>query len=381
MKVAFIGQKGIPCRSGGVEKHVEELATRMAARGHEVFVYARKHYIEDAPRIFRGVNLIYVPTIKTKHFDAITHTFFSTIHALFQGYDIIHFHAIGPSFLSFIPRALLGRTKVVATFHCQDWTHKKWNKFAQVCLKAGAWMSVHAPHKTIAISRGLQEYCARQYGREIEYIPNGVPEPRECPPRLIARQYDLKKDAYVLAVSRLVPHKQIHTLIKAFRDVETEKKLVIVGGSAFTDEYVVDLKKLASADPRVILAGEQRGAIMAEFFSNAYAFAQPSESEGLPIAMLEAMSYGLGIVASDIPEHLEGAGQAAMYFHKNDQVDLREQLQRAVDDPKMAALKGLQAQKRVLRYFHWDNLIEQIEQLYQNLLKDEAKPIAAFAKK
>lgn len=110
-------------------------------------------------------------------------------------------------------------------------------------------------------------------------------------------------------------------------------------------------------------------------------FAQPSESEGLPIAMLEEMSYGLGIVASDIPEHLEGAGPTAIYFHKNDQADLREQLQRAVDDPKMVALKGLQAQKRVLQYFHWDNLIEQIEQLYQNLLKDEAKPIEAFAKK
>ncbi len=381
MKIAYIGQKGIPCRSGGVEKHVEDLATKMAARGHEVFVYSRKHYIEGNPRSFQGVKLIYTPTIKTKHLDAIVHTFTSTMHALFQGYDIIHYHAIGPSLLSFIPRWLLWRTKVVATFHCQDWTHKKWNKFAQASLKAGAWMSVHAPHKTIAISRLLQEYCAVQYGKEVDYIPYGVPEPKECPPRLIAQQYNLKKDTYLLAVSRLVPHKQIHTLIKAWREVETDKKLVIVGGSSFTDNYVVELKKLAAADPRVILAGEQSGQIMAEFFSNAYAFTQPSESEGLPIAVLEAMSYSLGIVASDIPEHLEGAGPAAFYFHKNDQADLTEQLQRVVDDPKLVALKGLQAKKRVMRYFHWDNLIEQIEQLYQNLLKDEAKSEVAFAKK
>lgn len=380
MRIAYIGQKGIPCRSGGVEKHVEDLATRMAARGHEVFVYARKYYVAGQPQTFRGVNLVYTPTIYTKHLDAITHTFTSTIHALFQGYDIIHYHAIGPSFLSFIPRWLLWRTKVVATFHCQDWAHKKWNKFAQVCLKAGAWMSVHVPHKTIAISRLLQEYCAVQYGKEIDYIPYGVPEPKECPPRLIAKRYNLKKDSYVLAVSRLVPHKQIHTLIKVFRDVDTDKSLVIVGGSAFTDQYVVQLKKLAAADPRVILAGEQSGQMMVEFFSNAYAFTQPSESEGLPIAVLEAMSYGLGVVASDIPEHLEGAGQAAIYFHKNDQADLREQLQRIIDDPKLTALKGVQAQKRVRQYFHCDNLIEQVEQLYQGLLKDGTKQLA-FAKK
>lgn len=380
MKIAFIGQKGIPCRSGGVEKHVEELATRMAGRGHEVFVYARKHYVAGQPRAFQGVNLIYTPTINTKHLDAISHTFFSTLHALFHGYDIIHYHAIGPSFLSFIPRALLWRPKVVATFHCQDWTHKKWNKFAQACLKTGAWMSVHAPHKTIAISRLLQEYCAVQYDREVDYIPYGISEPTECPPRLIAQKYNLKKDGYVLAVSRLVPHKQLHTLIKAFRDVNTDKKLVIVGGSSFTDQYVAQLQKLALADPRVILVGEQRGQIMAEFFSNAYAFIQPSESEGLPIAVLEAMSYGLGVVASDIPEHLEGAGQAAIYFHKNDPADLREQLQKAIDDPKMVALKGLQAKKRVRQYFLWDNLIEQIEQLYQSLLKDNSRQLA-FAKK
>lgn len=380
MRIAYIGQKGIPCRSGGVEKHVEDLATRMASRGHEVFVYARKYYVAEQPRAFRGVNLIYTPTIYTKHLDAITHTFTSTIHALFQGYDIIHYHAIGPAFLSFIPRWLLWRTKVVATFHCQDWAHKKWNKFAQACLKAGAWVSVHVPHKTIAISRLLQEYCAVQYGKEVDYIPYGVSEAKECPPRLIAKHYNLKKDSYILAVSRLVRHKQIHTLIKAFRDVDTDKKLVIVGGSSFTDQYAAQLKKLAVADPRVILTGEQSGQIMVEFFSNAYAFSQPSESEGLPIAVLEAMSYGLGVVASDIPEHLEGAGQTAIYFHKNDQADLREQLQRIIDDPKLTALRGAQAQKRVRRYFHCDNLIEQVEQLYQGLLKDETKQLA-FAKK
>lgn len=380
MKIAYIGQKGIPCRSGGVEKHVEDLATKMAARGHNVFVYSRKHYVAGAPQNFQGVNLIYTPTINTKHLDAIIHTFTATVHALFQGFDIVHYHAIGPSFLSFIPRWLLGRTKVIATFHCQDWTHKKWNKFSQACLKAGAWMSVHAPHKTIAISRLLQEYCAVQYDREVEYIPYGVPEPKECPPRLIAQKYNLKKDGYVLAVSRLVPHKQIHTLIKAWREVDTEKSLVIVGGSSFTPQYERKLQELAATDQRVILAGEQSGQIMAEFFSNAYAFTQPSESEGLPIAVLEAMSYGLGIVASDIPEHLEGAGQAALYFHKNDQNDLREQLQKAIDDPKLVARRGLQAKKRVEQYFHWDNLIEQIEQLYQNCHKEDS-PQLAFAKK
>ena len=151
MKIAYIGQKGIPCRSGGVEKHVEDLATKMAARGHKVFVYSRKHYVAGAPQNFQGVNLIYTPTINTKHLDAIIHTFTATVHALFQGFDIVHYHAIGPSFLSFIPRWLLGRTKVIATFHCQDWNHKNWHKFSQACLKAAACIRVHRPNKTIAI--------------------------------------------------------------------------------------------------------------------------------------------------------------------------------------------------------------------------------------
>jgi glycosyltransferase involved in cell wall biosynthesis len=368
MKIAFIGQKGIPCRSGGVEKHVEQLAIRLAQRGHDVFAYARKYYSENRPQSFQGVHLIYTPTIKTKHLDAITHTLTSTLHALFQGYDIIHYHAIGPSFLLFIPRLLLGRTKIVSTFHSLDWTNQKWGRFARLCLRFGAWMSVHVPHRTIAVSNLLRDFCQMQYRKEIEYIPNGVPETSECPPRQIARQFNLKKDSYILAVARLIPLKGLHTLIEAFRQIETDKKLVVVGGSAYTDFYVQKLQALAKQDPRVVLAGEQHGEIMKEFFSNAYAFCHPSETEGLSIAVLEAMSYGRGIVASQIPGNIEAAGDAALYFQPGHTAELKQKLEKVLADPRLVSTLGIRAKHRARELYNWDTIVENTEHLYQELL-------------
>lgn len=174
MKIAILGSKGIPAKSGGIERHVEDLSVRLADLGHEVFVYSRKRYTKyDQPK-YKGINLIYLPSLNTKNLDAITHTFLATIHALFKNYDIIHYHGVGPATLSFIPRLLKRKTKVIATFHCRDQFHQKWGRIARQYLALGEYASCKFPHKTIVISKVIQDYCKKTFNRETEYIPNGV---------------------------------------------------------------------------------------------------------------------------------------------------------------------------------------------------------------
>ena len=174
MKIAILGSKGIPAQSGGIERHVEDLSVRLASLGHEVFVYSRKHYTKYNQKEYKGVNLIYLPSIRSKNLDAITHTLFATIHSLFRRYDVIHYHGVGPSTLAFIPRLFKRKVKIISTFHCQDKYHQKWGRIARAYLEFGEYASCKFPHKTIVISKTLKEYCKKKFDREAEYIPNGI---------------------------------------------------------------------------------------------------------------------------------------------------------------------------------------------------------------
>ena len=174
MKIAFIGQKGIPAIAGGVEKHVEKLSTRLAAQGHDVTVYVRAHYTPKHLHEIDGVKLVHMPSIHTKHLDAITHAFFATVHALFSPYDIIHYQSIGPSILSFIPRIFKPRCRVVATFHSRDYTHKKWGIFARICLHIAEYITCSVPERTIVSSETLIEHAKEAYGRDVIFIPSGA---------------------------------------------------------------------------------------------------------------------------------------------------------------------------------------------------------------
>lgn len=368
MKIAFIGQKGIPAKSGGVERHVEELAKRLAKKGHEIFVYARKHYTDGKKlESYEGVRLIYAPSIKTKHFDAISHTFFSTVHALFCSYDIIHYHAIGPSFLSFILRILKPSAKIVSTFHCQDWMHKKWGLFAKLCLKSGAWMAVHAPHRTIAVSKLLQKYCEIEYDKEVDYVPNGVGKAVFKEPQIISEKFGLAENSYILTVARLVPHKGIQYLIEAYKKLKPDKKLVVVGEGSYTDEYVKKLKESAKDNSNIIFTGAQYGKALQELFSNAYIYVHPTENEGLSITVLEAMSYGKCVLASDIPENIEALNDGGFTFVSKDTHDLSLELRRLISDPVLVKLTGDQAAKIVQKHYNWDNVVLDIESLYKSL--------------
>jgi len=370
MRIAFIGQKGIPTIYGGVERHVEELAVNLAHRGHDVTVYTRSYYTPTTKHSFRGVKLVSLWSLKTKHLDAISHTLFATLHAIRHRYDIIHYHGVGPSLLSFLPKALGAKSKVIATFHSVDRKHKKWGPIARYFLWLGEWAIVSFPDQTISVSRTIQEYCLLVHKKQTIYIPNGVSQnlPRNQKPSMIRRTFGLMADQYILAVSRLIPHKGIHTLIEAFKNLETKKNLVIVGDAFYTDSYVKKLQTLAGSDQRIIFTGFQKGKMLAELFSNAYLFVLPSEAEGLPIALLEAASFGRCVLASNIPENIEvvrANGQVLGYtFRNKDTADLSRKLRQLIERPDMIKHRGALARKVINHEFNWQTIARDVEQLY-----------------
>jgi glycosyltransferase involved in cell wall biosynthesis len=372
MRIAFIGQKGIPAVNGGVEKHVEELAVHLVRKGHQVTVYTRPNYVDKNKKNFKGVELLSLPSIPTKNLDAISHTFLASIHSLFGSYDIIHYHSIGPSSLSFIPRIFSRGSKVIATHHCQDYFHQKWSLLGRLYLKFGEFMAVKAPHRTIAVSSQIMRYIDGKYGKKLDVIPNGMSvEPTDRFDRL--EKWGITPKGYLLTVSRLIRHKGIHHLIAAYKRLKKAgvyrgKKLVIVGDGFHTDDYVGFLKKIAGNDKDIIFTGNLIGEGLRQIFSNAYLFIQPSESEGLSIALLEAMGYGLPVLASDIPENLEAMGGHGFSFKNKHVEDLEKKLQELLVENNSISEIGVQAKDFANEKYNWESITEKTERIYSEAL-------------
>ncbi len=378
MRIAFIGQKGIPAVSGGVEKHVEKLATRLAAQGHDVTVYVRSHYTSATLHEFDGVKLVHVPSINTKHLDAITHTLSATVHALFVSYDIIHFQSIGPSLLSVIPRLLKPKAHVIATFHSRDYFHQKWGVLARAFLHVAEYITCRVPERTIVSSETLVDYVKEAYGRDVTFIPSGAEVAFEEDTAAL-NQFGLRSKRYLLAVHRLVPHKGTHYLIKAFRDLEDTNripnnfKLVIVGTHANTEEYEKFLRHLAEGRPNILLVGEQIGKAMETLYSHAYLYVQPSENEGLSLALLEAMGHGLMPLVSDIEPHREAVSNTGAYFPVKDVDGLKKELAYFINRGDEVAALGKVAQERVSEHYGWDAVAKKTLDVYRDAMEHNYK--------
>lgn len=374
MRIAMIGQKGIQTgeRGGGVERHVEEIGKRLVLGHHDVFVYARPRAMPGKGAKIEGMHIVYLPTIYTKNLEAITHTFLATIHALFGSYDIIHYHGVGPATLAWIPRLLLRRTRIVVTFHSQDRFHAKWSLFAKGYLYFGEWAAVHFPHACIAVSHTLQVFCRERFGREVVYIPNGAEIRRVVSSEHLA-EFGLEPGGYILNVGRIVAHKGLTDLIAAYEVLcgkfrgRVLPKLVIVGAPSFTDDYFRLLKRQAAGNPQIRFLGFQKGEKLAELFSHAKLYVHPSEAEGLPLVVLEAMSYGLPVLVSDIPENLEAIHQAGCSFRKKDIEDLVEKLETLLSDEKRLALISARSREVVKAQFNWDVIVEHTQEVYRTV--------------
>lgn len=374
MKIAFIGQKGIPAVSGGVEKHVEKLATRLAARGHEVFVYVRSHYTDPNLTEYEGVKLVHIPCIRTKHLEAITHTFFATLHLLFQNYDVVNYQSIGPSVLAVLPRILRPDMRVVATFYSRDYLHQKWNAFARLCLRFAEKLTCAVPEKTIVTSETLRKYVEQKYRTKPIFIPSGAEVAFESDADLL-NQWGLRPKRYILSVSRLVAHKGIHYLIKAFNELEdTNKipnnfKLAIVGTPAYTEEYAQYLKVLTHGRGNILFLGEQTGKALEELFSHAYLFVQPSEEEGLSLALLEAMGHGLMPIVSDIEANREAIANTGVFFPNKDVDSLKKELAYFISRSNEVEALGQMAAERVRMQYSWDAITRRTLEVYEDVLR------------
>lgn len=375
MKIAMIGHKRIPSREGGVEIVVEELATRMAALGHQVTVYNRRgHHVsgkefDEASLVqkegnYKGVHICTVPTIDRRGLAAVTSSFFASFKALSGHYDCIHYHAEGPCAMLWLPHLFGIRT--IATIHGLDWQRSKWGGFASWYLKHGEKIAAKYADEVIVLSASTRQYFRDTYGREAVLIPNGITKSEVLQAELICEKWGLSKDGYVLFLGRIVPEKGLRYLIHAFRQVDTDKKLVIAGGASDTDDFLNELKRMASGDRRIVFTGFVQGRQLNELYSNAYLFTLPSDLEGMPLSLLEAMSFGNCCIVSDIPECTEVVQDNAIVFQKSNVTDLTAKLQMACDEPEVVDDYKKRAATYLAGRFSWDEIVAQTLELYKS---------------
>ena len=370
LKIAMMGQKSVPRREGGIEIVVEELCTSMVQKGNQVTCYNRSgHHVSGSQydvgkqNNYRGIRLKQVPTIEKKGLAAVSSSFFAALCCAFGKYDVVHIHAEGPAFFSWIPK-ICGK-KVVVTIHGLDWQREKWKSgFGAKFIHQGERNAVKYADEIIVLSKGVKEYFQETYGRNTHFIPNGVNKPEIREAELITEKYGLTKDSYILFLGRLVPEKGIRYLIEAFQNVDTDKKLVIAGGSSDTDEFSQELKKLAEDDPRIIFTGFVQGRMLEELYSNAYIYTLPSDLEGMPLSLLEAMSYGNCCLTSDIAECTEVVEDKSLAFKKSDVKDLKEKLQNACVNKDIVQNMKNQAREFICQKYDWDGVVDKTMQLY-----------------
>ena len=368
MKIAMIGQKQVPSRQGGIEVAVGALAERMAARGHDVTLYNCRRCIpfqKSGVKKHRYWNKVEIREVRVPDLRGISAALGSVLaafRALTGGYDCIHFHAEGPALLSFLPRIFGIRT--VVTIHGLDWKRRKWGGFASWYLKTGEKAAAAFASEIIVLSRQTQKYFWDTYGRKTHLIPNGIDRPTQRTADRISDRWGLKKDTYILYLGRIVPEKGLELLVQAFRQVTTDKKLVIAGDPADTKKFFRNLKQEAKSDQRILFTGFVQGEVLDELFSNCWLYCLPSELEGMPVSLLEAMSYGNCCLCSDIPECSEVLRDRGYLFDRGDVESLRENLQRLCDEPDLVEKARRQADDAFFREFSWDDVAERTLKLY-----------------
>jgi glycosyltransferase involved in cell wall biosynthesis len=369
MSIAMIGTRGLPASDGGVEMAVEALSRELVRRGHRVTVYGRRGYCDPHLRLHEGIRQIPLAQANTKHLEAISHTALATGHALARGdYDLVHFHATGPSLLSWIPQ--IKGTPTVVTIQGMDWKREKWGPAARQILRLAALVASTIPDETIVVSRVLQRLLLDNYGRESHYIPNGVDLTALTDSRPVER---LGERPFALFLGRIVPEKQVHLLIEAFSRLPGDFQLAIAGSGTHSDEYVETVRGLAAADGRVVLLGSRHGAEKAWLLEHAAVFVQPSTIEGLPIALLEALACDQFTIVSDIPENVEAVTVEdnepyGLVFRTGDVDDLAEKLGQVLAPSSSLLANTPPVGNLVRKRYDWERLTKQTELVYRQAL-------------
>jgi len=385
----MLGHKRMPSREGGVEIVVEELSVRMAALGHEVTVYNRKgkHVSgvsengKDRSNKFeyKGVKVKTVWTLPNKSLNAIVYSFFATVRAVFSNAEVIHFHAEGPC--AMLPIAKLSGKRCVATIHGLDWKRAKWGGFATRFLLFGEKMAAKYADEIIVLSKGVQKYFLDTYGRKTVVIPNGIYDSKIIDADIIAKKYDLHGQDYLLFLARLVPEKGVHILLNAYHKSALTIPLLIAGGSSHSGEYCRQIESMAArintlaeqkgTGQKVIMTGFVQGKELEELYSNALLYILPSEIEGMPLSLLEAMSYGNLCLTSDIPENTDVTEDYGFSFGAGSEELLAAKLTSVYKD--ISTIRGMEKYKRenirnfILAKYNWDDVTKRTLKCYENI--------------
>jgi glycosyltransferase involved in cell wall biosynthesis len=362
VQVAFIGGRGVVSKYSGIEAYYEEVGQRLAGMGHDVSVYCRTYFTPPLEK-HNGMWVHRLPTIRSKHLETLVHTFFSTLHASLSRCDIVHYHALGPALFSFIPR--LGGKKTVVTVQGLDWQRKKWGWLAARVLRLGERAAVALPNATMVVSRVLEDYFRRHYRVETIYVPNGTRIRKHRPAQQIL-EAGLEPGNYILFLGRFSPEKNCHLLIEAYEKIDTSVRLVLAGGSSYSDAYANQLR--LHQGERIKILDWVSGDTLEELLTNAMLFVLPSDLEGLSLALLDAMGAGVCVLASDVPENREAVEGAGFTFKAGDVRDLERMLRLLISDARVREGAALACQQRVRERYLWPAIAGQIETVYLTLL-------------
>lgn len=367
MKVVVTGTRGIPGIMGGVETHCEELLPRLVRLGYDVTIIRRKNYVREEKPLteWKGVTIVDIDAPKSKKFEAIIHTFKAINKAKSIGADLIHIHTIGPNLLA--PYAKLLGLKVVMTHHGPDYDRDKWGKVAKIMLKLGENLGCHFANQVIVISNVIKNLIAKKCGRkqDVTLIYNGVAQPEICSFPEYFNELGIVEGKYILGMCRFVPEKNLHHLIDAFimlkhaHRIPEDMRLVLAGDTDFEDEYSLSLKKKAK-ELNVVLTGFIKGKKLHSLLTNASCYCLPSSHEGLPIALLEAMSYGIPVVASDIPANLEIGLNKSHYFPCGNIEKLAERLEEKCSFSHNEHYD--------MHLYDWDTIAKQTSEVYDKAI-------------
>jgi len=364
----MLGTRGVPASYSGFETCVEELGARLAARGHEVTAYCRRPHISYPGSAYRGMRLVKLPTIRTKHLDTAVHTLLSSLHALGGRYDVLLYFNVGNSPFTAIAR--LARQRVVLNVDGLDWKRKKWGTFARWYIRSCEGWAARIPQRVVTDSRRVEAYYRKRHGVDSTYIAYGA-EPVQAPAGPYLRRFGLEPRRYIVFVGRLVPENCAHHLVEAFEGLATDLRCVIVGDAPYSADYIGRLR--STSDPRVVFTGYLFGEGCREILSNAYCFVETSEVGGTHPALLEAMAAGTAAVVNDTPENLETIGEAGFsYDGELGAAALRTVLERLLKDPELVTAQAGQGLERVRRHYSWDGVTDAYERLLRDVLAETA---------
>lgn len=370
MKIVYLGHKRIPSNEGGVERVVMEHVKRLARRGHHVWVLNRMGSDCNATRYnklqhsdYHDCKIVNIPTLKGAA-EVPIYSFLATIWCIFKRPDVVVYNSSGSCVM--IPLARFFGLKTIGLLHGVDSNRGKWGRFASWYLRLGERMLAQKASVGMVLSRNMKKYIDTLYGSSTLLFANAAVERKKQAPEIIRNTLTLEKDSYILSLGRIVPEKGLHYLIDAFKQVKTDKRLIIAGGpDDKTLGYYREIQELAKGDKRIEFVGFVEGQLKEELYTNCYLFCLPSDIEGMANTLLESMAYGRCVLCSNIPENTEVVTDKAICHRQSDIKDIKEKLQMLCDSPTTVAQYAKESEPYILQRYNWEKVVDQMEHVFK----------------